>query len=75
MSLLITLKIKIMNGEYQEKLEIIQKLLGIEYLHISTLEFQRKVENLVDDIELKNNNIDNLESQIEDLDYKLRLIK
>jgi cell division protein FtsL len=64
-----------MNGEYQEKLEIIQKLLGIEYLHISTLEFQRKVENLVDDIELKNNNIDNLESQIGDLDYKLRLIK
>jgi cell division protein FtsL len=64
-----------MNGEYQEKLEIIQKLLGIEYLHISTLEFQRKVENLVDDIELKNNNIDNLESQIEDLDYKLRLNK
>jgi cell division protein FtsL len=44
-------------------------------LHISTLEFQRKVENLVDDIELKNNNIDNLESQIGDLDYKLRLIK
>jgi cell division protein FtsL len=64
-----------MNGEYQEKLEIIQKLLGIEYLHISTLEFQRKVENLVDDIELKNNEIDNLESQIGDLDYKLRLIK
>jgi cell division protein FtsL len=64
-----------MNGEYQEKLEIIQKLLGIEYLHISTLEFQRKVENLVDDIELKNNEIDNLESQIEDLNYKLRLIK
>jgi cell division protein FtsL len=75
MSLLITLKIKIMNGEYQEKLEIIQKLLGIEYLHISTLEFQRKVENLVDDIELKNNNIDNLESQIGDLDFKLRLNK
>ncbi len=64
-----------MNGEYQEKLEIIQKLLGIEYLHISTLEFQRKVENLVDDIELKNNEIDNLESQIGDLNYKLRLIK
>jgi cell division protein FtsL len=75
MSLLLTLKNKNMNGEYQEKLEIIQKLLGIEYLHISTLEFQRKVENLVDDIELKNNNIDNLESQIGDLEFKLRLIK
>ena len=62
-----------MNTEYQEKLEIIKKLLGIEYLHISTLEFQREVENLVDDIELKNNNIDNLESQIEDLEFKLRL--
>jgi cell division protein FtsL len=64
-----------MNGEYQEKLEIIKKLLGIEYLHISTLEFQREVENLVDDIESKNNEIDNLESQIEDLDFKLRLKK
>jgi hypothetical protein len=69
-----------MNTEYQERLEIIKKLLGIEYLHISTLEFQREVEKLADDIELKNNNIynlerqiDNLESQIEDLEFKLRL--
>jgi len=64
-----------MNGEYQEKLEIIKTLLGIEYLHISTLEFQRNVENLVDDIESKNNEIDNLESEIGDLVYKLRLNK
>jgi cell division protein FtsL len=61
-----------MNTEYQEKLEIIKKLLGIEYLYISTLEFQREVENLVDDIKSKNNEIDNLESQIEDLEFKLR---
>jgi cell division protein FtsB len=55
--------------KYQEKLELIKTHFDIDYLYLTTCEYEREVENKI--LDLDNNEISNLESKIEYLENEI----
>ena len=73
LKLTLTINLKYMEKEnlqkYQEKLELIKTHFDIDYLYLTTFEYEREVKKKV--VDLDNNEISNLESRIEYLENEI----
>jgi len=93
LKLTLTINLKYMENEnlqkYQEKLELIKTHFDIDYLYLTTFEYERevekkilkpkilkpKIEDLEDEIQYLENEIEDLESKIDDLEAEIDKLK